>query len=187
MQRIVVFGTSGSGKTTFAASLSNRLAIPAIEIDSLHWGPNWTPASKQTLRDRLMHVTAGQAWVIDGNYSAVRDIVWQRADTLIWLDYPMSTTFVRVLCRTFRRWWTNEQLWAGNRERLSVQFFSRDSLFLWVVQTWRKHRRDYPRLLRSQIQQGKQVLRFRTPADASHWLQSNASRNQTREPVQCPE
>ncbi len=77
--------------------------------------------------DRL---TAQDAWTIDGNYSKLRELVWSRADTLIWLDYPMSVVFTRVFARTMGRWMRREELWSGNRERLWMQFATRESLFL---------------------------------------------------------
>jgi adenylate kinase family enzyme len=170
MRRIVVLGTSGSGKSTFAQRVGERLKLQHVEIDALHWGPNWSGAPTAVLRQRVASVTNGENWIIDGNYSAVRDAIWPRADTLIWLDYPMTIVFSRVVRRTFRRWWTDEVLWGGNRERLWEQFLSRHSLFLWVVQTWRIHRRDYPRLLREQAEAGKRIVRLRRPQEAEWWI-----------------
>src|SRR5437016_1896693 len=80
--RIVVIGTSGSGKTTQARHLSERLGIPHVELDALHWVPGWTEAPTDALRERVTEALAGDAWLVDGNYSVVRDIVWPRADTV---------------------------------------------------------------------------------------------------------
>jgi adenylate kinase family enzyme len=181
MRRVVVLGTSGSGKTTFARELAERLGLPHVELDALHWGPNWSGAPKALLRERVTAATSEDGWIIDGNYSPVRDAIWPKADTLIWLDYPMTTVFTRVLRRTLRRWWTREQLWNGNRERLWDQFLSRDSLFLWVISTWRIHRRDYPKLLRLQSRSGKRVVRFRHPEEMELWI-SNLVRLETARP-----
>jgi adenylate kinase family enzyme len=176
MRRIVVLGTSGSGKSTFARALSQRLGISHIELDALHWEPNWVEAPRPVFRQRIDAATRGDGWVVDGNYTgSVRDLIWPRADTIIWLDYSMTITSLRVIRRTFRRWWSAELLWGNNRERLRDQFLSKDSLFLWVVQSWRKHRRDYPRLLRVEADAGKQILRFRGPGHAERWLFSDTS------------
>jgi adenylate kinase family enzyme len=170
MRRIVVVGIAGAGKTTFAATLSNRLNIPTVELDALFWEPNWTPTATATFQNRVAQATAGESWIIDGTYTVVREMVWQRADTLIWLDYSMSIVFLRVFRRTLHRLWTSEELWAGNRKRIRDEFFSRNSLFLWVIHHWREYRRDYPKLLRSHTRQGKRIFRFRTPAAANRWL-----------------
>ncbi len=81
-QRIVVVGTTGSGKTTLAGQLSQRLAIPHIELDALHWEENWTPTSPVVFQERTAQALSGDAWVVDGNYSQVRHIIWSRADTI---------------------------------------------------------------------------------------------------------
>ena len=140
--RIVVVGSTCAGKTTLARRLSALLDIPHVELDALNWEPNWVAAQLEVFRQRVEDAVAGDAWVVDGNYTAVRDLVWPRATTLIWLDYPMRTLFWRLLRRTLRRTLTGEELWNGNREQFRIQFLSRDSLFLWLLRTYRQRRRD---------------------------------------------
>jgi adenylate kinase family enzyme len=74
-QRISVVGTTGSGKTTLARQVAQHFQIPHIELDALHWEPSWTAALPQVLRNRVTEALSGERWVVDGNYSAVRDIV----------------------------------------------------------------------------------------------------------------
>jgi adenylate kinase family enzyme len=170
MRRISVIGTSGSGKTTLAMELSRQLNIPHIELDALNWGPNWTEVSRDVFRHRAAKATAVDAWIACGNYGAVRDLVMARADLIIWLDYSMTLTMLRVVRRTVARCVTQQELWAGNRERFWTQLSSRDSLLLWVLTSWRRHRRDYPKMLRQQRQCGKRVLRFRSLLETRRWL-----------------
>ena len=144
--------------------------MPHVELDAIHWLPGWTSIDKQRFREQVAAATAAGRWVIDGNYRAVRDLVWAQADTLIWLDYPMTVVFRRVLQRTILRWWRREVLWNGNRENFLSHFVSEHSLLLWVIQTWRQHRRDYPPLLRRQKELGKRIVSFRSPAEAEAWL-----------------
>jgi adenylate kinase family enzyme len=170
MQRISVVGTSGSGKTTFARRLATRLDVPRIELDALNWGPNWTPAEVETFRDRVRLATAADAWVCDGNYSAVRPIVLERADTVVWLDLPLRTCLWRVIGRTARRSRSRENLWgSGNRESLWKQF-GRESLLWWVVTTHRRRRREYEERFADPAMAHLRVHRFRSPAEAEAWL-----------------
>ena len=143
-----------------------------MELDALHWGPNWTPHAD--FAERVESALRGETWVIDGNYGKVRPMIWSAADAIVWLDYPMTITFTRVFQRTFLRWWRREKLWQNNRERLWDQFCTRESLFLWVVQTWRKHRRDYPILLKTAARSGKRIVRLRSPRQAEAWLAAMA-------------
>lgn len=170
MNRIVVLGTSGSGKTTLARELSRRMGVPHIELDAIHWKPNWTSTPTEEMRAAVTPLVAGDGWTLDGNYKRLRDIVWGRADTLIWLDYPMSVTFMRVFRRALSRSLRGTPLWNGNRESLWLTFCSRDSILLWVITTWRRQRREMPAMLAEQRALGKHVIRFRTPREAQAWL-----------------
>lgn len=161
--RIVVSGTTGSGKTTLAHEIAAIIGAPHVELDALHWEPNWTEAEAAVFRARVAEATAGERWVVDGNYAMVRDLTWGRAELLVWLDYPIGRIFWQLLCRTSRRVVTREELWQGNRERLRTAFFSRDSLFVWALQTHWKRRRTYPPQLREPAHAHLRVVRIRSP------------------------
>src|SRR6476660_8813592 len=87
--RILIIGRTGSGKTTMARQLSAILGVPHVELDSLFFGPNFSTVPLPVLRERTSAAILGEYWITDGNKSAVRDLVWPRADTIIWLDYPL--------------------------------------------------------------------------------------------------
>ncbi len=146
MRRVVVVGTCGTGKTSFAARLARALGVRHIELNALHWEPGWQEASDEIFQKRVRAATEGEGWVVDGNYSTVRNIIWPRADTVVWLDYGLPTILWRLIRRTFRRVVTHERLWNGNRERFRVQFTSRDSIFLWALKTYKRRRREYSEL-----------------------------------------
>src|SRR5574340_369956 len=101
--RIVVVGSSGSGKTTTAETIAQKLGIPHVELDALHWLPDWQETELLEFREKIAQALAGPAWVVDGNYAKVRDISWTRADTLVWLDLPLPLVLGRLANRTFRR------------------------------------------------------------------------------------
>ena len=168
--RVAVIGTTGSGKTMLAKELSLRLGVLYVELDALNWGPEWTPAQPDVLRERAQRALGGDSWVADGNYGALRDIIWRRADTIVWLDYPLRVVFTRLFWRTVRRSVTKEKLWNGNRERFWVQFFHRDSLFLWALRTYWGERRQYPALLRQPEYEHLRLVHLRSPRDARRLL-----------------
>src|SRR5579859_8182423 len=109
-RRIVVVGTSGSGKTTMASTIARFLGIPHVELDALHWGPRWTEAPLGVFRERVDQALSHEAWTVDGNYSKVRDIVWRRADTVVWLDYPLWLIMQRLALRTAGRIISRQEL-----------------------------------------------------------------------------
>ena len=121
MQRLNIVGTSGSGKTTVAKRAAEALRFPFVELDALHWEPDWQEAPVEVFRERVSEATRESPWVVDGNYSKVRDIVWARADTVIWLDYSFTLIFLRLLWRTFRRVINREELWSALERKLDVE------------------------------------------------------------------
>jgi adenylate kinase family enzyme len=143
-RRVIVGGTTGSGKTTLAGQIAAIIGAPHVELDALHWEPNWTEAPTDVFRERIAAALNGDRWVVDGNYSVARDLTWSRADLLVWLDYSIARIYWQLLRRTTRRVRTQEELWSGNRERFRAAFFSRESLFVWALQTHWKRRRIWP-------------------------------------------
>jgi adenylate kinase family enzyme len=169
LERVVVVGSSSSGKTTLARSLSLALGVSHIELDALHWGPEWTKAPVDEFRQRVEVAVTDEAWVCDGNYSTVRDLVWQRATTLIWLNYSFPLTFSRAVRRTLVRAITREELYGGNRESLTA-VFDPEWIPWWVIRTFRKRRREYPELFRRPDLAHLEVLEFRRPAQTRSFL-----------------
>ncbi len=171
-RRVNVVGTSASGKTTFARRLAERLGVAHIELDALHWEPGWTGANPQVLQERVLAATATGGWVVDGNYSMVRDVVWSRAEAIVWLDYPLRTILRRYLVRMRRRVRSREDIWpgTGNRESLSMHLFQRDGLLWWILSTYRRRRREYPQRLAANPHLA--AFRLRSPREAERWLAS---------------
>ena len=120
MERISVVGCSGSGKTTMAGALSARLGIPYLELDGVFHQPDWTPLPEDEFRSEVGTFTSHDRWVVDGNYNmaGVLDLVWERADTVVWLDPPRHTVMRQVVVRTVSRGVRRKELWNGNREDL---------------------------------------------------------------------
>lgn len=171
MQRIVIIGTSGSGKSTLAEALAARIGGSFIDLDALHWLPDWEGASDELFRARISLATQAPRWALSGNYSRTRDLTWERADTLVWLDYSFPLVFSRLFRRTIRRIRTQEDLWnTGNRETWRKAFFDRKSIFLWAIQTHGKHRRQTEALLQQPEYAHLRLIRFKSPRQADAWL-----------------
>jgi hypothetical protein len=169
MRRIVVVGTTGSGKTSLARQLAERFEYPYVELDALHWSANWTSVPIEEFRARVVRALDVEEWVVDGNYSKVRDIVWTRADTIVWLDYSLPLILWRLLRRTFRRLATGEELWAGNRQGMRI-LFSRNSIVLWALQTYRPLRRTYAAIPGNPAWGHLTLVRLRSPRECAEWL-----------------
>ncbi len=177
---VVVVGTTGSGKTTFASRLARLLAAPYIELDSLYWEPGWVEAPPEIFRERVERALSGEGWVVDGNYSKVRDIIWQRADTVVWLDLPFRVVLWRLTRRTFERAIYREELWSGNRESLWTHFFTRESLFLWLFQTYWRRKREYPMLFALPENAHLRTVRLRSTRQADNWLATITSPHESQ-------
>ena len=170
MARTVVIGTSCSGKTSFARDLARALGSPHIELEALHWQPNWVPRPAEEFSALTAQAVSQDNWVVDGNYAIVRDLVWSRATTIIWLNYSFSTVMWRALARTFRRALTGEELFSGNRESLRMACFSRDSILCWVITTFHRRRKDYRRLFDTRTLSQLVYVEFGRPLEAETFL-----------------
>lgn len=146
--RVAIVGTSCAGKSTLARELSRRLDTPHVELDELFWGPNWTARSAEEFAASVERATAGPSWIVDGNYSTVRPLVLERAIAVIWLNYPLSTLLSRAVKRTFWRLVTRERIFNGNREPV-LGFLHSYWIPWWVLQSYRRLRREYGKLLAS--------------------------------------
>jgi len=138
MRRVAIVGPSGSGKSTLARRLAARLDVPQLELDSLFHQADWTQLPLPEFRSAVAAFAAGESWVIDGNYSRTRDLVLDRADTVVWLRLPRRVVMRQVLQRTSARLMFRRELWNGNRETPRA-VLSRDPERSIVVWAWTMH------------------------------------------------
>ena len=132
-----------------ARALSIALDIPHLELDSVFHLPGWEQLPADEFQDAVLEFIDADAWVVDGNYArqGITDLVWPRADTVVWIDLPRLETMRRVGARTFRRISRGEKLWNGNQERLRnvVDPRPEENLLLWTWTRYSKVKEQYAR------------------------------------------
>jgi adenylate kinase family enzyme len=180
VRRVSVVGGSGSGKTTLARALAEALDADFIELDALVHQADWQPTPRDELRALLAPMLDAERWVVDGNYAEqVRDLVWDAADTIIWLDLPRLVATGAVARRSIGRVLRREELWNGNRERFYHLFDPRPdrNVTLWAFVKHPEYRRMYEAALAEPTIASKQVVRVRSWTEAGEFLE--ALRRQT--------
>jgi adenylate kinase family enzyme len=173
VQRIVVVGNSGAGKSRLGRRIGAALDIPFLELDSIFHLPDWQELPREDFRAAVAEFVTQDAWVVDGNYrSAVGDLLWGRADTVVWLDLSRLVVTRRVVRRTVRRTLTRRELWNGNREPLS-NFFRWDPDYSIIRWSWTQHAKYRATYLAAQDDPANSHLRFvrlATPAAVADWV-----------------
>jgi adenylate kinase family enzyme len=170
MNRIVVIGSSCSGKSTFSQYLALKEELEYIELDQIHWLPDWQERSDSEFRKLVDKATLSDTWIVDGNYSVARDVIWPRATKIIWLNHSFRLVLYRSITRSIKRAWTKEILFAGNIESFKQTFFSRDSIILWVLKTYHQKRKNYSTLLKEVKAKGITVIKLNNQSQVNDYL-----------------
>jgi len=151
--------------------------VPHVELDAIYHQPGWTQLTDEEFRARVEAATEREGWVVDGNYSVVRDTVWGKADTVVWCDLPYVTVMARTIGRTLRRTMTQEELWNGNREPWSNlwSFKPEKSIIAWTATHHGRYRRRYSEAEMSPRWADLNFVRLRTRADAEQFVADSES------------
>lgn len=162
MQRILVIGPCGAGKSTVSRRLGKLLDVPVFHLDRLHWKAGWVEGSQAELRKELGPITEQGHWLIDGNYGSTMDLRLPRADAVVYLDYSIPLCFWRALKRVWKfRGRTRPDMTDGCPERFDLDFF-------FYIASWNWHAR--PRTEQLLDGHADKVLRFKSPAMLEKWL-----------------
>lgn len=153
-----------------AEFLAGILGHAHIELDALHWLPDWEMRPLDSFRGMVTTATAAETWVADGNYSKVRDIAWARATTIVWMNYSRAVVLWRIVSRTLRRCVRREVLFSGNRENFSTAMFGRESIIVWSMSTFARRRRECPQFFQQPAYAHLTVVELRRPAQAAAFL-----------------
>jgi hypothetical protein len=183
MQRVVIIGPSGSGKTTLGRWIEYQFGLPFTDLDDLHWRPGWIEAPLDEFRHDVDRRTRAPRWVVAGNYGKARDLIWTRADTLIWLDLPLVQVLWRSMSRALRDWWTREPICNGNRQTLAGIANGRESLLGYTLHTFAPRRREWPPLLASPAYAHLRQFRLSNPRQVDAWRRNAAAAQAGKTPV----
>lgn len=144
----MIIGSCGSGKTTLGRHLAKNLGYPVTDLDDLYWLPNWTLRPKEEFAALIEEATSSDSWIICGNQSKYRHLIWPKADIIIWLDLPLFLLLFRVTRRSLLRILDKKPICNGNYETFS-RLFSSYSIVLWVLRTYFRHRKDYKKAMKT--------------------------------------
>jgi hypothetical protein len=181
VQRCLIVGAGGSGKTTIARRLAPFVDGPVVDLDDLFWNPGWVPSTPDALRRRVAAATGGAGWIVAGNYTTtLRDVLWPRADTVVWLDLPRRVTFWRLVRRTIGDTLMRRELWPGCRQTPLVPF--RTHLFSASWAQTAKYRVRYQEFLARPDVAHVQVRRFARQRDLDRWIDALRPEQSLRPP-----
>ncbi|MGK5637871.1 adenylate kinase [Streptomyces sp. URMC 126] len=167
--RVLVAGGSGAGKTTVAGKLAALFDLPRIELDALYYGPDWTV--RPGFAGDVERETRRPRWVTEWHYPEVNGLLADRAELLVWLDYPTGLTMTSLLLRTLQRSLHREVLWSGNQEAPLRTLFTDPENILRYGWATRHGTRDELRALAAAGRgDPPRVLRFTRPAELARWL-----------------
>ena len=170
--RFYIIGTSGSGKSILAKTIGQQLNIPHIELDFYRFKKDWKKRPDQELYDIIVQHIQQKNWVVCGNESGkLKEHLLEQATHIVWLDYPFWFVFYRVFIRTMRRILFKEKSCGGNQETFFMQFFTKYSIFLWVVQTYSKRKRQYTPLLTDPTFK-KRMIHLKSQKDTDKFLET---------------
>ena len=176
VKRVVVLGSSGSGKTFFAQRLSSILGLPHLELDSVFHRGGWSSTPDDQFQQEVETFAEARAWVVDGNYTShgTQDVLWPLADTFVWLDPPKRTVMWRVIKRTLKRVVTREELWDGVTEPWT-NLYSLDpyqNIIVWAWTRFEHTRSKYETAIADGTWGHAEVHRLRTAKEAERFLHS---------------
>lgn len=124
MQRVMVIGISGAGKSTFSRALAERTGLPLVHLDREFWQPGWVISKRDVWWPKVTALAAQDAWVLDGNYGSSLHLRLPRADTVVWFDYPRLTCLWRAVRRSARsRGQVRADLAPGCPEKFDAEFW----------------------------------------------------------------
>jgi adenylate kinase family enzyme len=170
--RIVIIGPSGSGKSTLARRMGEILNIEVIHLDRVHWRPGWVEPPDEQFEADVREVAARDRWVIDGNYGRKQGFTLPRADTIVWLDFPMPLCLWRIITRVLTySGMSRPDLPSGCPETPDWEFTK------WV---WNFPRHERPKIIRqlARLRADQRVIVLKSPREVEAFTRELAARGE---------
>jgi adenylate kinase family enzyme len=164
----MLYGVTGSGKSTAAARISAATGVPWTSVDDLAWQPGWVQLPEDQQRRRIAEICAGDTWLLDTAYAVWRDVPLARVELVVGLDYPRWLSLLRLARRTVVRAVLRRQVCNGNTESWRAMV-SRDSILLWHFRSFTRKQRQI-RAWAADPPAGVRVLRFTRPGALEAWV-----------------
>jgi adenylate kinase family enzyme len=165
--RVLIYGVTGSGKTTLAQRVAERTGLPFHSVDDMTWEPGWVEVPAEEQRRRIAVICSSDRWIIDSGYSKWIDVVLARVDLIVALDYPRWRSLARLTRRTFARAIDRRTICNGNTESFR-QMVSRDSILVWHFRSFARKRARMRAWAADPA--GPSVIRLTSPAATRRWL-----------------
>jgi adenylate kinase family enzyme len=120
LNRIVIFGGTGAGKSTVARALGAKLEIPVCHLDAIFYEPNWQFPEPERFRARVSEAVAGERWISEGNFLALTaDLRLPRADAVLLIDQPIAVRLWRAVRRGLMEHRERPDLAPGCRDHVN--------------------------------------------------------------------
>jgi adenylate kinase family enzyme len=172
MRRVLIIGSGGAGKSTFASQLGERTGLPVVHLDALFWRAGWRETPREEWAARVEELIAADAWIMDGNYGGTMERRLAACDTVVFLDFPRALCLWRVIKRRAKfRGRSRPDVAEGCEERLTLEFVR------WV---WGYPRKRRPGVLKrlGELRGGQKVFVLRSPREAQRFLEESGRRSE---------
>lgn len=168
MDRVLVIGNGGAGKSSFAKRLGTILGIPVVNLDAFFWKPNWVPTPAGEWKEKVHHLVQQERWIMDGNYSGTYKERMDAADTIIYLDIPRMVCLFRV----WKRWLSGRRIdmIPDCREKVDLEFMK------WIWNYPKNNHQKNMTLLR-EYKRAKEVLVFRSRKEVHAFITATMTHN----------
>jgi adenylate kinase family enzyme len=166
VKRVLVIGSGGAGKSTFARRLAERTGLPLVHLDALYWRPGWVEPAREVWDSTIADLLRGDRWILDGNYGRTMEVRIQASDTVVFLDVPRSVCLRRALLRSLTgRGRVRSDMAPGCPEQFTLSF-------LWWIWTYPKRRRTGVLERLASLRADQRAVVLRTDSDVEGFLAS---------------